>query len=87
MNAGKWVVAALAASAANAALAGPTVALGTSLGRGLGLTLGDALGATLGFVLGSPLGSVLPVASVGLLSVSALSLAVGIYIVKRKKHR
>jgi LPXTG-motif cell wall-anchored protein len=43
------------------------------------------LGGTLGFVLGSPLGS-LPVASVALLGVSALSLAIGIYIVKRKKH-
>lgn len=86
MNAGKLIVAALATSAANLALAGPTVPLGTSLGRGLGLTLGDPLGATLGFLLGSPLGSVLPLASVALLGVSALSLAVGIYIVKRKKH-
>lgn len=87
MNAGKWVIAALAASAANMALAGPTVPLGTALGQGLGVTLGGVLGATLGFVLGSPLGSVLPIASAGLLTVSALSLAFGIYIVKRKKHR
>jgi hypothetical protein len=86
LNAAKLMVAVLATSATSLALAGPTVALGTTLGRGLGLTLGDALGATLGFVLGSPLGSVLPVASVSLLSVCALSLAVGIYIVKRKKH-
>jgi hypothetical protein len=85
VNAGKLIVAAFAASAANVALAGPTVPLGTGLGNGLGLTLGDALGGTLGFVLGSPLGS-LPVASVALLGVSALSLAIGIYIVKRKKH-
>ena len=83
LNAGKLIVAASAASAANVALAGPTVPLGTALGRGLGLTLGGPLGATLGFLLGSPL----PIASVGLLSVCALSLAVGIYIVKRKKHR
>ena len=83
MNAGKLIVAALAASAVNVALAGPTVPLGT----GLGLNLGDPLGATLGFVLGSAFGSVLPIASVGLLGVSALSLAIGIYIVKHKKHR
>ena len=87
MNAAKLIVAVLAASTANVALAGPTVPLGTALGRGLGLTLGGPLGATLGFFLGSPLGSVLPIASVGLLGVSALSLAVGIYIVKRKKQR
>ena len=90
MNAGKLIVAALAASAANVALAGPTVPLGTGLGNGLGLTLGDALGgplgATLGFFLGTPVGSLLPIASVTLLGVSALSLAIGIYIVKRKKH-
>jgi hypothetical protein len=86
LNAGKLIVAALAASAANVALAGPTVPLGTALGNGLGLTLGDPLGATLGFLLGSPLGAVLPIASVALLGVSALSLAIGIYIVKRKKH-
>ncbi len=83
MNAGKLIVAALAAAAANVALAGPIVPLGT----GLGLNLGDPLGVTLGFVLGSALGSVLPIASVGLLGVSALSLAIGIYIVKHKKHR
>ena len=88
MNAGKLIVAALAASVANVALAGPSVVpLGTALGRGLGLNLGGPLGATLGFVLGSPLGSLLPIASVGLLGVAALSLAVGIYIVKHKKHR
>jgi hypothetical protein len=87
LNAGKLIVAALAASAANVALAGPTVPLGTALGNGLGLTLGDPLGATLGFLLGSPLGAVLPIASVALLGVSAVSLAIGIYIVKRKNHR
>jgi hypothetical protein len=58
-----------------------------ALGGPLGLTLGQGLGATLGFVLGTPVGSALPLESAGLLMVSALSLAVGIYIVKRKKHR
>ena len=70
MNAGKLIIAALAASAANVALAGPTVPLGIALGNGLGLTLGDPLGATLGFLLGSPIGSVLPIASVVLLGCS-----------------
>jgi hypothetical protein len=90
VNAGKLIAAAFAISAANVALAGPTVPLGVGLGDSLGLTLGDALGgplgATLGFFLGTPVGSVLPIASVALLGVSALSLAIGIYIVKRKKH-
>jgi len=44
VNAGKLIVAAFAASAANVALAGPTVPLGVGLGNRLGLTLGDALG-------------------------------------------
>lgn len=82
LNAGKLIVAVLAGSAANAALAA-VVPLGTSLGQ----TLGGALGATLGFVLGLPLGGALPIESAGLLTVSAVSLAVGIYIVKRKQHR
>jgi hypothetical protein len=90
LNAAKLIVAALAASAANVALAA-AVALGTPLGEPLGHALGGrlggALGSTLGSLLGEPLGSVLPLASVGLLGVSAASLAFGIYIVKRKKHR
>jgi hypothetical protein len=80
------IVTALAASAANPALA--LAALGTPLGESLGQALGiTALGAALGNLLGSQLGSVLPLASVGLLGVSAASLAFGIYVVKRKKHR
>lgn len=87
MNAAKWMVAALAASAANVAFAG-VVALGSPLGEPLGRVLGGtALGVALGDLLGSQLGSVLPLASVGLLGVSAASLAFGIYIVKRRKHR
>jgi hypothetical protein len=86
LNATKLIVAVLTGSAANVALAG-VVPLGAPLGRGLGLTLGGVLGTTLGFVLGSPLGSVVPIASVTLLTVAALSLAVGIYIVRHKRHR
>jgi hypothetical protein len=88
LNAAKVIVAALAALAGNVALAAAAVPLGTPLGEPLGQALGiTALGAALGNLLGSPLGSVLPLASVGLLGVSAASLACGIYIVKRKKHR
>ena len=87
LNAAKWMVAAVAASSANAAFAA-VVALGAPLGEPLGRVLGGtALGTTLGNLLGSQLGSVLPLASVGLLGVSAASLAFGIYIVKHKKHR
>lgn len=88
MNATRLIVAASAALTANAALAGPFTALGTSLGQGLGLTaLGGSLGTTLAFVLGAPLGGVLPLGSIGLLTVSAASLVAGIYIVKRRKPR
>ena len=90
MNSAKLIVAALAAPATNGALAA-VVALGTPLGEPLGQGLGDRLGGTLGAALGNllglQLGSVLPLASVGLLGVCAASLAFGIYIVKRKKHR
>lgn len=87
MNAIRLIVAVLAALMANAAVAGPSVVLGNPLGAGLGLSLGGPLGVTLAFVLGSPLGGVLPLASVGLLTVSAVSLVTGIYIVKRRKPR
>jgi len=87
LNAMKLIVAAWTGSMANAALAAVAVPLGTPLGHPLGLRLGGTLGTTLGSLLGSPLGEILPVASVGLLTVSAASLAVGIYIVKRKKRR
>jgi hypothetical protein len=87
LNAAKLIVAGLATSAASMALAGPTVPLGTALGRGLGLDLGGRLGATLGFLLGSPLGSVLPIASVTLLGVSAMGLAAVIYMVLSKNQR
>lgn len=89
MKAAKLILAAWAVMAANAALAA-VVALGTPLGEPLGQVLGNrlggALGGTLGSFLGSSLGSILPLASVGLLGVSAASLAFGIYIVKRKKR-
>ena len=78
VNANKLIVGLVAVLISTAALAGPTVPLG--------LTLGVSLGTTLGAVLGAPLGSVLPIASVGLLTVAGVSLLIGIYIVRRKKH-
>ena len=75
----KLIVAASALAMANLALAGPTVPLGTPLGRSLGIGLGA--------VLGNRLGSVLPIAGGGLLIVAALSLVLGIYIVRRKRNR
>ena len=78
MNANKLIMGTFACVMANAALAGPTVPLGTSLGRSLGVTLGA--------VLGVPLGADLPIASVALLTIAAVSLVVGICIVRRKKN-
>jgi len=70
----KLIVGTLAASMATAAMAGaPVVPLGTPLGRVLGVTLGQVLG--------------MPLASGGLLLVAAISLAVGIGIVRRKRSR
>lgn len=79
MNTNKLIVGTLAVLISTVALAGPTVPLG--------LTLGVSLGEVLGAVLGSPLGSALPIASTGLLTVAAVSLLIGIYIVRRKKHQ
>ena len=76
------VAGSLALTVASAALAGGTP-LGTALGNGLGTALGNGLGAALGFQLGVPL----PIVGGGLLTVAAASLAVGIWIVRRKKDR
>jgi hypothetical protein len=79
LNVNKLLVGTLAVSMANATFAGVTVPLGAPLGTNLG--------ATLGRVLGFPLGEVLPIASGGLLLVAAVSLAIGIAIVRRKHNR
>jgi hypothetical protein len=79
LNLNKLIVVTSAFAMANVALAGPTVPLGTSLGV--------SLGGVLGAVLGSPLGSVLPIAGGGLLIVAAVSLVLGIRIVRRKQNR
>ncbi len=53
----------------------------------LGTSLGVSLGAALGQVLGRPLGFALPIEGGGLLIVAAVSLVVGICIVRRKRNR
>jgi predicted MFS family arabinose efflux permease len=72
------IVVTSALATANVAVAGPTVPLGISLGVSLGTVLGQ--------VLGNPLGAALPIASGGLLTVAALSLVLGIHIVRRKRN-
>jgi hypothetical protein len=75
LNPVKLIVVTSALAMTNVALAGPTVPLGTPLGVGLGAVLGNVLGFAL------------PIASGGLLTVAALSLALGIYMVRRKRIR
>jgi len=77
LNANKLIVGSFAFLAANVALAGGVVPLGVPLGR----TLGVALGAVLGIRLGSDL----PIAEGALFVIAAVSLAVGIWIVRRKQ--
>ena len=77
MNIIKPIAALGVLAAADAAIAGPTIPLGNPLGLTLGTTLGS--------VLGIPL-DVVPVAGSALLLVAATSLALGIYIVRRKRH-
>lgn len=55
----------------------------TPLGAPLGITLGNALDAALGLQLGTAL----PIAGAGLLTVAAVSLVLGIRIVRRKRNR
>lgn len=64
---------------ANVALAGAP--------QPLGLTLGVSLGQALGAVLGVPLGSALSIANGGLLTVAAVTLLIGIRLVRRKQNR
>ena len=75
----KLVLGTVSFSMANIALAGNVAVLGTPLG----ITLGNALGTALGFQLGSAL----PIEVGGLLTVAAVSLLVGIRIVRRKQNQ
>lgn len=79
MKLNKLILGSLSFSMANMALAGVTVPLGTPLG----ITLGNALGAALGLQLGTAL----PIAEGGLLTVAAVSLVLGIRMVRRKQNR
>jgi hypothetical protein len=73
----RLIVGSFALVVGNVAIAGPTVPLGTPLGASLGTALGFVLG-------GVPLGAVLPIASAGMLLVAAVSLVIGVHIVRRK---
>ncbi|MEP6963911.1 MAG: hypothetical protein ABI845_00365 [Polaromonas sp.] len=75
----KMIFGTLSFSMANMALAGAAVPLGTSLG----ISLGNALGTALGLELGTAL----PIAGGGLLTIAAVSLLLGIRIVRRKQKR
>lgn len=81
MHKTRLVVGALALAIANGALAAPAVPLGEPLGTSLGSLLGGT------FALGLSLGSALPIAGIGLVSVAAASLVIGIRIVRRKHKR
>ncbi len=83
MKLNKLIMGAVAFSMVNMALAGLAPPPVVPLGAPLGITLGNALGAALGLQLGS----VLPIASGGLLTVAAVSLVLGIRIVRRKQNR
>ena len=87
MTTHRWIAAIAALAAAGVAWAGPIVPLGTPVGQ----TVGSAVGAAVGFVLGAPLGinlaGTLPVTGGGLLLVGAGSLALGIWIARRKQKR
>lgn len=77
MKLNKLIFGTLSFSMTSMALAGTA----TPLGAPLGITLGNALGATLGL-----LGTALPIAGAGLLTVAAVSLVLGIRIVRRKRN-
>ncbi|MFZ2388602.1 MAG: hypothetical protein WAW69_12465 [Polaromonas sp.] len=79
MKLNKLIFGTLSFSMAEMVLAGTA----TPLGAPLGITLGNALGAALGLQLGTAL----PIAGVGLLTVAAVSLVLGIRIVRRKRNR
>ncbi|MFI5445558.1 hypothetical protein [Polaromonas sp. UC242_47] len=79
MKLNKLILGTLSFVMANMALAGGVTVLGTPLG----ITLGNALGA----VLGLQLGTALPIAGGGLLAVAAVSLVLGIRMVRRKQNR
>lgn len=59
----------------------------TLAGQPLGTVLGVSLGQVLGAVLGLQLGSALPIANGGLLTVAAVTLLIGIRLVRRKQNR
>jgi hypothetical protein len=64
-----------------------TLAFAMSSAAYAGVPLGAPLGVPLGGALGITVGTVLPIAGGGLLLVGATSLALGIWIARRKQKR
>lgn len=83
---GRWICGTAALGAASVAWAGPGVPLGTPVGLAVGATLGQVVGFVVGGPLGISVGGVPPMGG-GLLLVGAGSLALGIWIARRKRTR
>jgi predicted MFS family arabinose efflux permease len=60
---------------------------GTVAGDSLGLALGNSLSAVLGGVLPQALGSALPLGIGGAAGIAALSLIMGVQLIKRKNKK
>ena len=82
-----WICGITALASAGGAWAGTVVPVGTPVGVTVGTTLGQVVGFVVGGPLGSTVGSVLPIGGGGLLLVGAGSLALGIWIARRKQKR
>jgi hypothetical protein len=82
----RWICAIATLAAAGVTWAGPGVPLGTPVGVTVGATLGQVVGFAVGGPLGTNVGGVLPIGG-GLLLVGAGSLALGIWIARRKRKR
>jgi hypothetical protein len=84
----RWIAGTAALAASGAAWAGgSTVPLGTPVGTAVGQVVGSAVGFVLSAPLGITVGGALPIAGSGLLLVGTGSLALGIWIVRRKRKR
>ena len=86
MTISRWTCGIAAVAAPGFAWAGPGVPLGTPVGVTVGATLGQVVGSVVGGPLGTAVGGVLPIGG-GLLMVGAGSLALGIWIARRKRKR
>ena len=82
----RWMCGIGACAASTVAWAGTAIPLGTPVGVTVGATLGQVVGFVVGGPLGTTVGGVLPIGG-GLLLVGAGSLALGIWIARRKQMR